>query len=531
MSMSFRRLQKESNTSFAEGLVDICPDGLIAVSLEGKILSWNRGAETLFGYTAEEAVGEPIHDLVIPEERRAEARLDLDEVLESGSTRIEAVWRHKNGTLIHVDVSMGRIGAPGANPYIAVCERDITQLKRLQDERASEISFRGLLEVVPDAMVIVGQDGLIRLLNIQLEKLFGYQREELVGQPIDILVPPRFRSQHSQHRLQYFGDPRARSMGAGLDLHAIRKDGTEFPVEISLAPVETPKGRLITATIRDITKRQKIEEKFRGLLEAAPDAVVIANHEGAIVLVNSLTKKLFGYPRIELVGKKVELLIPSRFRDGHPQHSSGYFGDSTPRSVGSNFELCGMRKDGSEFPIEISLSPLESAEGQLVWGAIRDLTVRKSAEEMKFELAAIVDSSEDAVIGKSLEGIVRTWNHGAQRIFGYSPEEMIGQTLSRLLPPGRDAEEPAILARIARGERVEPFETVRRRKNGQDFWVSVTISPIRDSRGRVTGASKVARDITDRKRAEQQLLKAKEAAETANREREAFSYSVADDLS
>jgi PAS domain S-box-containing protein len=165
-----------------------------------------------------------------------------------------------------------------------------------------------------------------------------------------------------------------------------------------------------------------------------------------------------------------------------------------------------------------------------VSSAIRDVTERKWSEELRSRLAAIVDSSDDAVIGKTLDGTITTWNRGAERIFGYGADETIGKPVSMLLPPGRKGEEPEIMKRLRTGERVEPFETVRRRKNGQDIDVSVTISPIHDSRGNVIGASKVARDISERKRAQEALARAKEDAEAASREFEAFSYSVAHDL-
>jgi PAS domain S-box-containing protein len=198
--------------------------------------------------------------------------------------------------------------------------------------------------------------------------------------------------------------------------------------------------------------------------------------------------------------------------------------------MGSTMELHGRRRDGTEFPVEISLSPLQTEEGVLVSGAIRDVTERKKTEDLRSRLAAIVDSSDDAVVGKTLDGVMTSWNKGAERIFGYTADETIGRPVAMLLPPGRLGEEPEIMKRLRRGERVEPFETVRRRKDGEDIDVSMTISPIHDSRGQVVGASKVARDISDRKRGEAALARAKEAAETASSEFEAFSYSVAHDL-
>src|SRR4051812_28008507 len=149
---------------------------------------------------------------------------------------------------------------------------DLHRPERMEDAIATDAGFRGLLEAAPDAMVIVGEDGRIQFVNGQLEKLFGYVRADLVGQTIEILVPARYRKDHPGHRAGYFGDPRARPMGAEIALYGVRKDGTEFPAEISLAPVETPEGTLVTAAIRNVTERKRAEDKFRGFLEAAPDA-------------------------------------------------------------------------------------------------------------------------------------------------------------------------------------------------------------------------------------------------------------------
>ena len=248
-------------------------------------------------------------------------------------------------------------------------------------------AFSLLLDAAPDAMVVVDAKGNIAMANRHAARLFGFQEAELVGRSVEMLVPERYRSSHFQHRNAFFHTPSARPMGAGLELFGLRKDGTEFPVEISLSPVDSEAGPMAISAIRDITDRKRAEAKFRGLLESAPDAILIVDRSGRIVLVNAQTERLFGYPRAALLGQPVEMLIPNRFVGGHEHHRADYFKEPGIRPMGAGLELFGRRADGSEVPVEISLSPLETEEGLLVASAIRDITDRKRADEERVKLA------------------------------------------------------------------------------------------------------------------------------------------------
>jgi PAS domain S-box-containing protein len=241
-------------------------------------------------------------------------------------------------------------------------------------------ALEAFLQAAPDAIVVVDEQGLIVMVNSLTQRMFGFRREELLHHSIEVLIPPRYHESHVQHRAQYFVEPRTRSMGEGRALSGRRRDGSEFSIEISLSPLKTADGVLVMAAIRDITERKKVEDKFRGFLEAAPDAIVIVNPEGKMVLLNSQAEKLFGYRRAELLGQMVETLVPPRYRRQHPEHRHGFMTDPRVRPMGSGLELFGIRKDGSEFPVEISLSPIESEEGMLVSAAIRDTSERKLVE-------------------------------------------------------------------------------------------------------------------------------------------------------
>ena len=537
---------KDSGAKY-RGLLEAAPDAMVVVNEDGEIVLLNLQAEKQFGYSRDELLGVKVKNIIpkgFAERLIADGTRTAAEALaQQIGTGIELLARRKNGTEFPIEIMLSPLES-AEGTLVTAAVRDISVRKAAEKHLAQmEGRYRGLLEAAPDAMVVVNQAGEIVLLNVQAEKQFGYRRDELVGQIVKNIIPEGFAERLISDSTRTAAEALAQQIGTGIELIGRRKDGTQFPIELMLSPLESAEGILVTAAIRDISVRRdaenhlaRMEGRYRGLLEAAPDAMVVVNPGGEIVLLNVQAEKQFGYRRDELVGQKVKNIIPEGFAERLIADALRTSADALAQQIGTGIELTGRRKNGSDFPIEIMLSPLESAEGILVTAAIRDISVRRDAENhlarMEGRYRGLLEAAPDAMVVVNPSGEIVLLNVQAEKQFGYSRDELVGQKVKNIIPEGfaerlvadalRSAED-ALAQQIGTG-----IELTARRKNGSNFPIELMLSPLESSEGILVTAA--IRDITTRKKAEANLLDKVEELNRSNEELGQFAYIASHDL-
>jgi PAS domain S-box-containing protein len=362
-------------------------DAVIATDGRGRIAFMNPVAESLTGWALKDASGKELTEVfhIINENSRQSVESPVTKVLREGAV----VGLANHTLLISLDgreIPIDDSGAPikdeeGHTTGVVLVFHDITERREAE---AAALKLAALVESSDDAIFGKTLDGIVTSWNSGAKRLYGYSAEEMVGKNISLLVPPNRRDElariierlNAGERIEHFETTR------------VRKDGHLIDVSLTISPIKNKKGGIIGASTiaRDITEHKQAEERFRMAVESAPNAMVMADEEGTIVLINSQAETLFGYSREELIGKSVEMLVPEHFRSVHPEYRSGFFSDPQVRPMGAGRDLYGLRKDGTEVPLEIGLNPIKTAKGRLVLSSIVDITERKRVEQERERL-------------------------------------------------------------------------------------------------------------------------------------------------
>ncbi len=486
--------------------------GLHWVGPDGIILRANQTELNLLGYTRNEYIGRDIADFHAD-------RTVIDDILRklSGGEELHdypARLRCKDGSIRDVLISSNVLWEDGRFVHTRCFTRDITDRKRAEEAlRESEERYRTLFASAPMAVFACDQNAVIQHYNARAVELWG--REPVCGVEqhcgsVKLWLPDGTFLPHTQ-------SPMVEMLRTGIPVQNVevfieRPDGSRLPVLVNFAALKDVQGKItgaITSFI-DLTERKATEEELRqsearkdAVLRIALDAIVTIDHEGNFVEFNPAAERIFGYARADVIGRPMaELIIPHRLRVRHHAGLAHYLATGEGPVLNRQIEVSALRADGTEFPAELAIIPVPGSQPPLFTAFMRDITERKRDEEAMSRLAALVESSDDGLFGQDLNGIITSWNRGAEQIFGYRTDEIVGTPVMRLVPAEAQAEERELQRKIAAGERVGNFETMRQAKDGRQFPVSITVSPLKDGDGKVIGASKVVRDISSHKAAE-----------------------------
>jgi PAS domain S-box-containing protein len=546
-----RMLQSEARY---RGLLEAAPDAMVVVNPSGDIVLLNVQAEKQFGYSRDELAGQKVKN-IIPEgfaERLIAdgTRSAADALAQQIGTGIELIGRRKDGSEFPIEIMLSPLeSAEGILVTAAIrdisvrkeAEEHLAQIeerRRLGDDalRESEERYRMLLDGVQSyAIFMMDAQGTVLSWNAGAERIKGYTSDQIIGHNFSCFFPPEDIKRGRPEEVLRITAASGRYEEQGM---RIRKDGSRFLASVVFTALRDSAGNLrgFSEFSHDLSERQESEARYRGLLEAAPDAMVVVDQGGAIVLLNVQAEKTFGYSRNELVGQQVKNIIPEGFAERIIADGTRSAAEALAQRIGTGIELVGRRKDGGEFPLEIMLSPLESAEGILVTAAIRDISVRKSAEtylaQMEGRYRGLLEAAPDAMVVVNVAGEIVLLNVRAEKEFGYSRDELVGQKVKNVIPEGfaeriiadgtRTAAE-ALAQQIGTG-----IELIGRRKDGSEFPIEIMLSPLESTEGILVTAA--IRDISVRKESEEQLVKTVGELKRSNDELQQFAYVSSHDL-
>jgi PAS domain S-box-containing protein len=549
-------------------LVELCPDALMVLN-DGDIVFVNTAAQRLLGATEpEQLIGRPFLDF-LPEDAREPIAERLRTVAASASAQpwegnpadargadfSEETLVRLDGTEVTVELAATRLTFENA-PAVQMLLHDVSaQREAAAALRESEARKTAILENSLAAIVSIDHRGNVREWNSAAEKIFGYRREQALGNKLDaLIVPTAMTEKYLPGLADYLMTGVGSLIGRAVEVMARRVSGEQFPIELALTQIPASNPVMFTAFIRDITDRKQAEEALRrsearkaAVLETALDAIVSIDSQGKIVEWNPAAEKIFGYSRELVLGREMsELIIPASNHELHRKGLARFLQTGRGRMLGHRTEMMAMRANGAEFPVELAITKIPGEE-LLFTCFVRDITDRRRTEEAlrkseeRFRL--LVEGVEDyAIFMLDTHGRITTWNAGAERIEGFRAQEVIGRRFHRFyIVEDVERKKPDQALAVATAEGRFHDDRWWLRKDGTKFWCAFVITALRDESGKLTGYSTIARDITKRKQAEDEIRRLNSELERRVQERtaelqaayhemEAFSYSISHDL-
>jgi len=480
-------------------IVSSSDDAIISKDLNGTVTSWNAGAERLFGYREEEIVGTSVLRLVPPELHEEEARILA---LVRKGERIEhfgTVRVRKDGSRVNVSITVSPVlDASGAVVGASKIARDV---ELAQERERAQAVLAAIVESSDDAIISKSLDGTVTSWNRAAERLYGWTAGEIIGRSVLTIVPQELHAE--EHRI--LQRLREGERVEHFRTHRVAKDGHRVDVTLSISPIRDASGRVVGASeiARDVSLMRDAERTkaiLAAVVQSSDDAIVSKDLNSIVMSWNPAAERMFGWTSEEMIGRSILTIIPPELR--HEEDT--ILANMRAGRRMEHFETWRVAKDGHRVYVSLTVSPVRDITGRVVGASkiARDVTAQREADRARGMLAAIVESTDDAIVSKSLTGMVTSWNRAAARLFGYTSEEMVGSSILRIVPPELHEDEYRILGRIRAGERIEHYDTVRMAKDGRRLDVSLTISPLRDGTGNIVGASKIARDVTAQREAE-----------------------------
>ncbi len=509
------RKQAEAAMREALATLDATTDGTFVFDAETlRFLYVNQGAMAQTGYSREELLRmTPVDIKPTFDEPQFRAMLAPLVCGQQQACTLTTLHRRKNGVDVPVEINLQCIGAGTAQARFIAIVRDITARQQAEAERQEqEIRLRAIVDHAIDGIITIDDHGTIESFNAAAERLFGYAAAEVLGQNVKLLMPEPDRSHHDGYMANYQRTGVPKIIGIGREVVGCRKDGSVFPMELGVTEIRLGDQRCFTGILRDITARKEAEAQFQLIVGSTSNGMLV-DQDGTIVLVNAPIEHMFGYQRHELAGQPLEWLIPARFKLQYLHFRRALFQAPTTRTIGAAGDLFGLRKDGTEFPVELGLSPISTPTGIQLLASVTDITARMNAEqalresEERFRLM-VEEVSDYAILLLDREGKVASWNSGTRRLKQFEAAEILGRDYACFYLPEDVAQgKPAhALQQASTQGRVEE-EGWRVRKDGSRFWANVILTALHDQTGRLKGFSTITRDLTLRKQAEVTLQK------------------------